>query len=436
MSEIGAPEVTAPQAAWTVLCVDDEPNIVAALRRVFRGSGHRVLTATSGAAALVLLEAETVELVITDMRMPEMDGAQLLAQVRQRWPDIGRVLLTGYTDMASTVAAINLGEVYRYLSKPWNDAEVLGTARQVFERHAMRRETLRLQALTQQQNAQLAELNATLELKVAARTSELTAANGQVRRNYLTSIKVFSNLIELRGGGALGGHARRVASLAQQMAQAMGASAADAQQVMVAGLLHDMGQICLPDAVLALPVERFDAAQHAHYRRHPMLAEQALTAMDDMQAVAAMIRSHHERHDGRGFPDALAGSAIPLGARILAVADCYDDLQSGHLGAVRSPAQAKLLVLQGRGERFDPQVVDAFVRSLGAGQAGIRATRSVTSDQLEPGMTLARELLSPDGVMLLPADQVLNPDLIRLLAKRAEQRGSSWQLQVYAAAPA
>ncbi|HSV53646.1 MAG TPA: response regulator, partial [Burkholderiaceae bacterium] len=139
-------------ASQTVLCVDDEPNIVSALRRLFRSSGYRVVTATSGAEALTLLEGEPVDLIFSDMRMPGMDGAQLLEQVRARWPGTARVLLTGYADMRSTISAINTGEVYRYITKPWNDEEILATARQVFERKALQAEKSRLEALTHAQN--------------------------------------------------------------------------------------------------------------------------------------------------------------------------------------------------------------------------------------------------------------------------------------------
>jgi len=420
---------TPQKAAWTVLCVDDEPNIVSALRRVFRGTGYRVLTANSGAEALAVLEAESVELVISDMRMPVMDGAQLLSRVRERWPDATRVLLTGYADVASTVHAINHGEVYRYISKPWNDEELLRTAHQVFERHALQRETVRLQALTRQQNVELAELNNSLEQKVAARTLDLSLANEKVKRNYLTSIKVFSNLIELRGG-VLAGHSRRVAELARKTAWAMGLDETDAQQVFVAGLLHDMGQICLPDSLLARSVARLGDADLAQYCKHPALGEQALMAMEDMQPVAALVRAHHERHDGQGFPDRLAGDAIPRAARILAVVDTYDDLQNGHLSAAVSPAEARMLIARGRGSAFHPEVVDVFLQVLMEATPGAERTIPTGSDELQPGMTLARELVSSEGVMLLAPDQVLTAELIRLIRLREKRDGVTWTLHI------
>src|SRR5450432_2831088 len=122
-----ADKIVDPQ--WAILCVDDEQNIVSSLRRIFRQHSYRVLTATSGAEALGLLERESVDLVISDMRMPEMDGAQFLEQVRNRWPDTVRLLLTGYADMEATIGAINRGEIYRHIDKPWNDDDVVTTVR-------------------------------------------------------------------------------------------------------------------------------------------------------------------------------------------------------------------------------------------------------------------------------------------------------------------
>ncbi|HTH40754.1 MAG TPA: response regulator, partial [Rhodocyclaceae bacterium] len=148
----------------TILCVDDEANILSALKRLFRPSGYRILTAGSGAEGLATLEQEQgrVDLVISDMRMPEMDGARFLTQVRQRWPETSRILLTGYADMESTVAAINEGHISRYISKPWNDGEMLLTVRDVLERRLLEKEKARLERLTRQQNEELVALNAGL----------------------------------------------------------------------------------------------------------------------------------------------------------------------------------------------------------------------------------------------------------------------------------
>lgn len=413
-----------PQAIpRTVLCVDDEPSILSALKRLFRSTGHRILTAESGAAALALLESESIDLIISDMRMPMMSGAELLSQVRTRWPDITRLLLTGYADIDSTISAINEGQIHRYIAKPWKDSEILGTVAEAFERKALIAEKNRLEALSIQQNEELKALNATLEQKVEERTAELAQLNDRLKKNYFNSIKSFSNLIELRGG-ALVGHSRKVADLARRTAKALNLDDTQSHDVFIAALMHDIGKIGLSDTILSKPVAKMAPEESTRYRLHPIFGEQALMGLDDMQPVAALIRSHHERHDGRGFPDALKEDAIPMGARILAVVDAYEDMQAGHLiTECLSPSEARTMVGRGRGTQFDPVVVDAFLSLFAKPEAPTphRPLR-LRTNELKPGMVLAADFLSVEGVLLLAAEHVLTDELIARI-KVFERRG-------------
>ncbi|HOB46924.1 MAG TPA: response regulator, partial [Zoogloea sp.] len=262
----------APSAAsaptFTLLCVDDEANILSSLRRLFRPHGYKVLVAGSGAEGLELLAGEHVDLIISDMRMPGMDGAAFLAEARKRYPQTVRLLLTGYADMESTIAAINSGQIARYIAKPWNDQDVLLTVREALERQALQREKDRLEALARQQNEELKALNASLEQKVEARTRELKTAHEKLKQNFLTSIRVFANLIELREG-ANTGHSRRVADLARKIAIRLNFSPVDVQDVMLAGLLHDVGKIGLPDDLLGKPVSHMSGDELGLLRKHP-----------------------------------------------------------------------------------------------------------------------------------------------------------------------
>lgn len=425
--------MTAAIPAWTVLAVDDEPNILAALRRLFRATGWRILTAAHAEEALALLAAEPVDAVLSDMRMPGMDGVQFLERVRQGWPRTARLLLTGQADLGSTIAAINRGRLHRYITKPWNDDELLLTLRQVAQNQQLEADKLALEQLTQQQNEDLKTLNSSLEIRVALRTEELAAANQRLKRNYLTSIKAFTALIELRGSAQVG-HARQVADLTRRIAQAMTLDADTTHDLPIAALLHDIGHIGLSDAVLARPVNRLDSDELRRYRLHPVLGEQALLASDDMQGVAPLIRAHHERWDGQGFPDGLRGEAIPLGARILAVADAFEDLRSGRIdGHVLSPLDARRTVLAARGSQFDPSVVDAFAGLFSAAppKPAVTTLRLRTAD-LRAGQTLAQDFVSLEGVLLLSAGQRLNDDLIGRICAFERKHGLALTLGVHA----
>jgi response regulator RpfG family c-di-GMP phosphodiesterase len=437
MIEIDAskPDVAPSAPACTVLCVDDEPNILAALKRTLRSAGFTALTAGGGAEALEILEKLPVDVVVSDMRMPDIDGAQLLEQVHARWPHVVRILLTGHADQGSTVSAINRGRIFRYLSKPWDERDLLSTLYEGSERLALEREKLRLEALTREKNAELRTLNVELEARVAARTQEVSEAHERLKRGYLKSIKVFSNLLELRSG-QLAGHGRRVAEVARDLARAMGVGEEEVVHVFVAGLLHDIGLMGMNDALLIRPVMRYSAEEMTQYRSHPQVGEQSLLALDEMQPVLPIIRAHHERHDGAGFPDRLAGAAIPLGARILAVADAYDDLQVGHVAEVKLSAQeARILMRKGRGSQFDPEVLDVFLQSFETAAAalastGAHASMVLTSAALESDMVLAKDLVSARGILMLTAGHRLTNSLIRKIREFELREGSKLEVHI------
>lgn len=427
------PDVAPLQPAWTVLCVDDEPNILAALKRTLRGGGFGVVTAGGGEQALEILGKLPVDIVVSDMRMPGLDGSQLLEQVRERWPQVIRILLTGHADQDSTVAAINRGRIFRYLSKPWDERDLLAALHEGSERLALEREKQRLEALTRAQNDELRALNGDLEARVAARTRELSEAHARLERSYLKTIKVFSNLLELRSG-QLAGHGRRVAEVARDLARAMGLDENAVRQVFVAALLHDIGLIGLADKLLGRPVMRYSSEELSQYRTHPQVAEQSLLALDDMQPLLPMIRGHHERHDGTGWPDKLAGAAIPVGARILAVADAFDDLQNGHLAEVKLNAQeARILMRKGRGTQFDPEVLDVFLQTMENAAAAEQARAqdlALPTAALETDMVLARDLVSARGVLMLTKGHRLTGSLIRKIREFELREGSKFEVHI------
>lgn len=419
-----------------ILCVDDEPNILSSLRRLFRNKGYKVLTASGGSEGLAVLESETVDLVISDMRMPVMDGAVFLEHVRTRWPDTIRLLLTGYADVQSIIDAINRGEIYRYITKPWDDNDIVLVVRQALERKALESEKKRLEELTHRQNEELKTLNANLEAKVEERTAALKQAhdslihaNEKLKNSFLTSIKVFSNVIEMRGG-KLVGHSRRVADLARKIAKRMDMDAREIQEIFVAGLLADIGKIGFSDELLDTPVSQLTGDQLGQFHKHTLRAEQLLMPLDDLQATAKILRSQHERFDGRGFPDGLAGEAIPIGARILALSSDYDNLQIGVLTPKRVHADdAQALILRGAGNRYDEKVVVAFKQVFTNG-ADEGDSQEVIARNLLPGMVLAADVISKDGILLLPAEHVLDEHMIENLRLYDASSGSKLTMRI------
>lgn len=421
-----------PPRQPTLLFVDDEPNILNSLRRLFHGKGYRLLLAGSGAQGLEVLAAEAVDLVISDMRMPGMDGAQFLEQVRNRWPHVVRILLTGYADISSTIAAINRGEIYRYIAKPWDDNDILLIVRDALERQRLEHENARLLEITQRQNEELKSLNAGLEAKVAERTAALRqamtrieAAHRDLKKGFLNSVRAFSAVIEMREAG-LGGHSRRVADQSRLLAQRMGMDEAEIQEVMLAGLLHDIGKIGLSDDILKKPFNALTASERGQLMRHPATGQLALMAVEPLKGAAQLIRHHHERFDGGGFPDGLKGLAIPLGARILAVVNDYDALQIGTL--VNRPltaAEARTFLLDNCAKRYDPDVVKAFLALLAEAGRQIVSEHPLRPAALQPGMVLARDLEHRDGYLLLARGFVLDKKIIDQLVRLEQSEGQN-----------
>lgn len=429
----------------SILCVDDEVNILSSMRRLFRPKGYRVLIAESAQEALMELEAShgAIDLVISDMRMPNMDGAVFLTEVYKKYPQIMRILLTGYADMQSTINAINQAHIYRYISKPWNEAELLKAVEDALHLQQLEREKERLEHLTQQQNEELKQLNATLEEKVATRTQDLHQAHERLKKAFLTTIKIFSGLIELRAGN-VAGHSRRVADLARKIGVKMGIDNKGLNDIFLAGLLHDIGKIGFTDDLLFKAPIKMNLQERSIYCEHPVKAEQLLMPLEELHNAAKLIRYHHEHFAGTGYPEGLAGEQIPIGSRILALANEFDGLTEGFLtGKKQSILQVRDYIQKDNGKRYDPKVVKAFFDLMWPQhqQESTSLTHSLAHTDvadalapkekeiqiaipaLKPGMKLSRDLFSEDGVMLLAADFVLDSGLIDKLLDYIFQHG-------------
>ena len=413
----------------TILFVDDEKNILSSLKRLFRPLIDNIIIAESGAEALQLLNSTAVDIVVSDMRMPEMDGAQFLEQVAQKWPDTIRILLTGYADISSTIDAINKGSIYRYISKPWEDNDIRLTVQHALKGKFLEKERKRLEALTESQNIELKKLNDDLEERVIARTEEvrqtmgqLEIANKELKKSYVTTIKVFSNIIELREGTE-SSHTRNVTDLAHKMAKKAGMSDDEAQQVIFASLLRNIGRIGFSDELNKKPLNSLNSSEAAKVMKHPVIGQGILMALDYLQDAATLIRHQYERYDGQGFPDKLQGQKIPLGARIITLASDYYAQQAGLLSSQRLSATETLeYIKRNRSVRYDPKLVETLFEILGISNAvDVKVEKvkeqKLSSIKLEQGMVLSRDLRMNNGVVLLTKGQVLTDSLILRIHK-------------------
>ena len=367
-----------------LLFVDDEVNIVRALERLFRDEPVRIYTAASGSAALELLEREPIEIIVTDYRMPGMCGIELLAQVRERWPDVLRMMLTGYTNLDIALEAINRGEVYRLITKPWSDEELRVTVRQALDTVRMRREIERLNELTREQNAALQQMNETLqgmnrtlEENVRDRTKQVQEKHRELRLAYVSTVRALSEAIDAKDPYTRG-HSERVGVYSSRIARQLDCPNRFVERIYLAGLLHDVGKIGIPDAIITKP-GRLTRVEYELIQKHPEIGARILEPVSFLSDLVPCVRHHHEWYDGsdRGYPDQLKGEQIPFPSRIILVADTVEAMTSDRPYRKALPLDVVIREIeQFRGTQFDPVAADAFLTLIGREGDGFLETAS------------------------------------------------------------
>ena len=425
----------------TLLLVDDEESILNSLRRLLRGQPYEVLLATSGAQALEIMEQRPVDLVMSDARMPNMDGATLLAHVHQRYPDTLRIMLTGYADPSAIIKAINEGQIHRYISKPWHDEEMLLTLRQSLAYQYSERERLRLVQETWDQNEQLKLLNATLEKHVAARTSELqqTAdmldlAYEELKRSYVTGTEVFSLLANLRLPPAKQTNGQ-IIELVRVYCKRHALDEGTSRDLTMAAALYNIGKLSWTDSIMSTPSDLLHHNDRERYRGYPKQSESLLMTLDPMKDAARLILHHQERWDGSGFPDRLKGEAIPFGSRLLKLAVDFIELQRGLiLERQMNSDEALVYIRQYSGRLYDPELVEDFIQVCAAYLSDVTladpTVKVLTTRDLAAGMILARNLNADNGMLLLNAGKVLNGPLVEKLIAFEAMEGARYSIFV------
>lgn len=338
--------MTRPPAApfASVLVVDDETGVRDLLTRWLAG-GYDVQTASSASEALRRVNGDPPAVAVCDIRMPGHDGLWLAQQIRQTAPETAVIMATGVQDAASAVTSVQRGAI-DYLTKPFGRDRLHESVSRGVEWHRSAREARRWREA--------------LEGDLEARRREIAAT--------LTSMAVDSETAVDRMVSALvpdaqaRGHAHRVSALAARMADEVRLSGPGRDALKGAALLHDVGKLAIPDAILRKPAP-LTPEEQAIVRLHPAIAFDLLAPFPWLAAAARVVRHSHERVDGLGFPDGLRGDEIPRASRIIAIADAFETMI--HARVFRdaiSPREARLEVMRCGGTQFDPEMVEVFLR--------------------------------------------------------------------------
>ena len=324
-----------------VTLVDDEAAALDVLVRAARTYRFECQAASSAEQAVDLLERHLTPLVVTDLRMPGRGGLWLIQEIHRRWPQIAVIVVTAGTEEEALEGCLESGALH-YLLKPIRLDEFQHALQSSWNGQMLLRERERYQQL--------------LERTVSRQTQ-------RIKQTFLSAIDSLVRTLEARDKFT-SGHSMRVRSLVVRLARSLGFEARVRKQLSLAAKLHDIGKVGLPEGILNKPA-RLTVDEVERIREHPELGERILTPIIRDPAVLAAIRNHHERFDGEGYPDGLAGDRIPLLARVLAIADCFDAMISDRAyRKAMSPEAALGILADEAGSHFDPQLVLPFTMMI------------------------------------------------------------------------
>lgn len=418
----------APASLHRVLIVDDEEIVLLGLRETLRREGYQITTAPNPTTALEKLQAEPFAVIISDHQMPGMTGLELLAQAKQLQPDATRILITAVLSLDTVIDAINKGEIYRFIVKPWLREELLVTVKNAAQRHDLISRNAVLQATTLAMNERLQQLNQSLEqqvARVAEQNQQLAQLNHALEHNLQHSVQLCLSVMQTFYP-TLGSQARRVFEVCKAMGASLNLPAEQQQTLEISAWLHDIGLVGVPRQLIKKWQQEPDSlseAERALIEHHPVLGQELAGFAHHLKDVGATIRAHHERFDGKGYPDGLQGEQIPWLGRLLAVAVSFAQ-------ANLDGPQATEFIKLSSGRAFDPEAVRIFLRALPKA-AVPRRQRDVLLSELRPGMVLARGIYTTNGLLLMPEGQLLNGPYIDKLLNHNRINPISQSLIVY-----
>lgn len=325
-----------------ILIVDDEEDIRSLLSDILTQEGYRCRSSSTAEDAWQELRAHTYSLAMIDIRLPGMSGMELLKKVKhQLSPPVATILLTAVTNLEMAVQAMKSG-AYDYITKPFTGHTVTMRVTQALDKRRLVLENL--------------DYRKNLEKKIREQSKT-------IQGSLLKTIEALSRTLEAKDP-ATREHAQRVIKYSSNLARELSLSPQEIENIRIAALLHDIGKLGIRQKILEKSHPLLEE-EVEHIKRHPLVAEKILGPIDDLKEIIQLVKHHHERWDGAGYPDHLKGEEIPLGSRILSLADAYDAMISSRVYRVPfSPAQAIAEIKAKAGTQFDPKAAKVFIRMV------------------------------------------------------------------------
>ena len=364
-----------------VLIVDDEPSVVNLLAETLRQEGYSCWGCQSGKEAMHLMNTQQYDVILSDVHMPGMNGLELLRLIREKHPRLASVMITGEGDVRVGVQAMKEG-ADDYLLKPFKPAAVAVSINQVLHRKKL--------------EGELENYRLHLEEMVEDRTEQLRGAMWQIDQIYDETLQALAAALDLRDNETAG-HSRRVMKFSVEIAKGIGCNSEQLNSLTRGALLHDIGKIGVPDAILRKHGPLTDE-EREQMKTHVRRGYNLLNHLAFLAGAAEIVLTHHEQFDGGGYPQGLSGTKIPLGARIFAVADTLDAMTSDRpYRPATTFAVAREEIIKQSGKQFDPAVVSAFLAIDEGVWAELRVSKGITKS-----LGVALEKFGPPAVTSHP----------------------------------
>jgi len=407
----------------SLLIVDDEKEVLNALNRVLRRDFELFLF-SEPEEALAFYRDKPVPLIVSDMRMPSMDGATFLSHVCDINPHSKRFLLTGHADVNTTVSAVNEGKITHYFAKPWNNDELIGELKSAYETYLSERKKTTLLKSNLEKNSELSLINSSLELEINKNKQKLALVSSREAKSFVRLKKTFSTFLEIYAKTVSlhtqdkSEHNFRVAGHARLLAELMGCDNLTAYQVYIAGLLYETGKLALPQSLLSKPQDLLTRTELDEFCSFYQKSSDMLSAVSELHFVADIIRHIPEHYNGRGSPEHLSENNIPLGSRIIAIVSQFDNLIIGRQSELKLPiTEAKSRIESQSAYVFDPEIIKQYFNLL---QAKPKASEGkveypVDLSDLNVDAIITRDIENPNGNILLTKHTAIEQNHIEKL---------------------